>query len=222
MILFLPRNLALLSRVVSRSEHHQFSATTNIRVEAKPNGLYRAEAMDGRRAVIVQGPFDLAEQSYDWLPGDYVSDPGEAFVPREVWDQGFKLPDPQRQGRPIGLATTEGGFLVVGCEGSSFSFPREEPGRWPDVNMVLPRKPVLFSLRFDPNLLMDVLKVAAAIHGDSPWVELLYFGKGLPFALVTSNFQGQALDSLVVPLDSPKEEKKKGSCPPPSPTGEQA
>ena len=54
MLLFIPRSLCALKRVAAKSEHVKFGATTGIRITLAP-GLYRAEATDGRRAMIVQG-----------------------------------------------------------------------------------------------------------------------------------------------------------------------
>jgi hypothetical protein len=53
MLLFIPRSLCALNRVAAKSEHHRFGATQGIRI-AVAAGLYRAEATDGRRAVVVQ------------------------------------------------------------------------------------------------------------------------------------------------------------------------
>src|SRR5687768_1976233 len=53
MLLFIPRSLCALKRVAAKSEHARFGATTGIRITLAP-GLYRAEATDGRRAMIVQ------------------------------------------------------------------------------------------------------------------------------------------------------------------------
>ena len=45
MLLFIPRSLCALKRVVVKSEHARFGATTGIRI-ALTSGLYRAEARD--------------------------------------------------------------------------------------------------------------------------------------------------------------------------------
>ena len=53
MLLFIPRSLCALKRVAAKSEHARFGATQGIRI-ALASGLYRAEATDGRRAMVVQ------------------------------------------------------------------------------------------------------------------------------------------------------------------------
>ena len=46
--------LCALKRVAAKAEHARYGATQGIRITLA-SGLYRAEAIDGRRAVIVQG-----------------------------------------------------------------------------------------------------------------------------------------------------------------------
>jgi hypothetical protein len=54
MLLFIPRSLCALKRVVTKTEHSRFGATQGIRI-AVASGLFRAEACDGHRAIVVQG-----------------------------------------------------------------------------------------------------------------------------------------------------------------------
>jgi hypothetical protein len=54
MLLFIPRSLCALKRVAAKAEHARFGATQGIRIALR-SGLYRAEATDGRRAIVVQG-----------------------------------------------------------------------------------------------------------------------------------------------------------------------
>ena len=54
MPLFIPRSLCALKRVAAKVEHAKFGATQGIRI-ALASGMYRAEATDGRRAMVVQG-----------------------------------------------------------------------------------------------------------------------------------------------------------------------
>ncbi|HYV34649.1 MAG TPA: hypothetical protein VE988_03030 [Gemmataceae bacterium] len=54
MFLFIPRSLCALKRVTAKADHPRFAATQGIRI-ALACGMYRAEATDGRRAVVVQG-----------------------------------------------------------------------------------------------------------------------------------------------------------------------
>ena len=53
MLLFIPRSLCALKRVAAKSKHIRFGATQGIRIAVR-SGLYRAEATDGQRALVVQ------------------------------------------------------------------------------------------------------------------------------------------------------------------------
>ena len=54
MLLFIPRSLCALKRVAAKADHARFGATQGIRI-ALASGVYRAEATDRRRALIVEG-----------------------------------------------------------------------------------------------------------------------------------------------------------------------
>ena len=54
MFLFIPRSLCALDGVAAKADHPRFAATQGIRI-ALACGMYRAEATDGRRAVVAQG-----------------------------------------------------------------------------------------------------------------------------------------------------------------------
>ena len=53
MLLFIPRSLCALKRNTSKSDC-RYAATAGIRI-ATAKSLYRAEATDSRRAIVVQG-----------------------------------------------------------------------------------------------------------------------------------------------------------------------
>src|SRR5262245_51915752 len=74
MLLFIPRSLCALKRVAAKAEHARFGATQGIRIAMKP-GLYRAEATDGHRAIIVQG---MAPKEEPPWPG-FKELPDDAF-----------------------------------------------------------------------------------------------------------------------------------------------
>ena len=78
MLLFIPRSLCALKRVAAKSEDARFGATTGIRI-ALAAGLYRAEATDGHRAMVVQGLVPIEDPPW---PGfkDLPDDACEAIV----------------------------------------------------------------------------------------------------------------------------------------------
>src|SRR5436305_14989319 len=72
MFLFIPRSLCALKRVAAKADHPRFAATQGIRI-AVACGMYRAEATDGRRAVVVQGMVPTEEPpwpAFKELPDD--------------------------------------------------------------------------------------------------------------------------------------------------------
>src|SRR5262245_32752932 len=83
MFLFIPRSLCAVKRIASKSEHALSTATQGIRIPAKA-GMYRAEAADGHRAVVVQRSLPTEEPPW---PG-FKELPDDAFeaiiVPRDL------------------------------------------------------------------------------------------------------------------------------------------
>jgi hypothetical protein len=84
MLLFIPRSLCALKRVAAKEGHARFHAfTQGIRI-ALAAGVYRAEATDGRRTMVVQGL--IPGEDPPW-PGfkDLPDDACEAVImPRDL------------------------------------------------------------------------------------------------------------------------------------------
>jgi hypothetical protein len=82
MLLFIPRSLCALKHVAAKAEHARFGATQGIRIALR-SGLYRAEASDGRRAMVVQGLTAIEDPPW---PGfkDLPDDTCEAVVMPKV------------------------------------------------------------------------------------------------------------------------------------------
>jgi hypothetical protein len=64
---------------------------------------------------------------------------------------------------------------------------------------VIPPHGPLLAVRFNPHLLIELLKLAGALE-PAAGVTLLYFGKGKPVGLSAANEQGQTFDALLMPL----------------------
>src|SRR5262245_41993461 len=113
MLLFLPRSLCALKRVAAKAEHHRYGATQGIRI-ALTAGLYRAEATDGRRAVVVQGVIPTEDPPW---PGfrDLPDDACEAVVLPKDLERASKLGDESAQSRfgVVGMATA-GNAIYLG------------------------------------------------------------------------------------------------------------
>src|SRR5947209_8247731 len=104
MLLFIPRSLCALKRIAAKTEHCRFGATMGIRIALAP-GLFRAEACDGNRAMVVQGL--VPTQDPPW-PGfkELPDDACEAIVLPKDLEKASKLGDwVQERFGMIGLAT---------------------------------------------------------------------------------------------------------------------
>jgi hypothetical protein len=186
--------MAALTTLACRHEHPRFGATLGIRVLDQGNGLYRAEATDGRRAAIIQGPISDAGSPALDDPADGV---GEVLVPAADWKEAFRLKGDHRR---IGLATNDAGGLTFATDSQTLH-TTPLAGRFPDINTVLPKAGPLVAIRVDPVLLAGLLQVAAALTGEEGGgVTLLYYGNDKPLGLSTRNGDGQAFDALLVPL----------------------
>jgi hypothetical protein len=91
MLLFIPRSLCALKRVAAKTEHSRFGATTGIRI-ALASGLFRAEACDGHRAMVVRGL--IPTQDPPW-PGfkEVPDDSCETIVLPKDLERASKLGD---------------------------------------------------------------------------------------------------------------------------------
>jgi hypothetical protein len=148
MLLFIPRSLCALKRVAAKEQHPRFAATQGIRI-ALASGIYRAEATDGRRAMVVQGL--IPGEDPPW-PGfkDLPDDAGETIIlPRDL-ERACKVGEDFLQSRfgLFGIATM-GNDVCLGL-GSELVTCRTVEGRFPNINAIIPKKRPLFTFSFDP------------------------------------------------------------------------
>ena len=159
MLLFIPRSLCALKRVAAKVEHARFGATQGIRI-ALASGVYRAEATDGRRAMVVQGL--IPGEDPPW-PGfkDLPDDACEAVIlPRDL-ERACKVGEDFLQSRfgLFGIATM-GNDVCLGL-GSELVTARTVEGRFPNIDKVIPKKRPLFTFSFDPKTLAETLLAMA-------------------------------------------------------------
>jgi hypothetical protein len=202
MLLFIPRSLCALKRIAAKEGHARFQATQGIRI-ALASGVYRAEATDGRRAMVVQGL--IPDEDPPW-PGfkDLPDDACEAIImPRDL-ERACKVGEDILQSRLMGIATM-GNDVCLGL-GSELVTARTVEGRFPNINQVIPKEKPLFTFSFDPKSLADTLLAMAELLPDTDRrVQLFYYGDGLPIGFCARNIDnGIFIDALVVPLTLPK------------------
>jgi hypothetical protein len=208
MLLFIPRSLCALKRVAAKVEHARYSATQGIRI-ALASGVYRAEATDGRRAMIVQGL--IPGEDPPW-PGfkDLPDDACEAIIlPRDL-ERACKVGEDFLKSRfgLFGIATM-GSDVCLGL-GSELVTARTVEGKFPNINQVIPKKRPLFTFSFDPKTLAETLLAMAELlpEGDRQ-VQLFYYGDGQPIGFCARNIDnGIMIDALVVPIVPPEAKDK--------------
>jgi hypothetical protein len=204
MLLFIPRSLCALKRVAAKSEHARFGPTQGIRI-ALASGLYRAEATDGRRAIVVQGLVPVEDPPW---PG-FKETPDDAFeaiiLPKDL-ERACKVGEDFLQSRfdMVGVATVGNG-VCLGL-GSELVTARTVEGRFPRMDQVIPKKRPLFTFRVDPKILAEtLLAMADLLPGEDRAVQFFYYGDGQPVGFCARNAQtGMMIDALVVPIPIPK------------------
>ncbi|MCI0456916.1 MAG: hypothetical protein L0Z62_08055 [Gemmataceae bacterium] len=204
MIVHLHPNLKLLADIAA-DEHARVGATTAIRVLEEPSGLYRCEATDGKALVIVRGPFDPDDAIVGPLGDEAHVECGAALIHAKDWKEAFNFLVVKHKGRPpmgITLATMRGGARFVSLAGLRPA--PEVEGRFPDVNRVLPKHPPQVSVGVDPDLVIRVLRAAAALRADGELAVVLHFWPdphgGKLGVTLRNGSTGQALDAVFVPL----------------------
>jgi DNA polymerase III sliding clamp (beta) subunit (PCNA family) len=139
--------------------------TTGIRITLS-SGLYRAEATDGRRAVVVQGLVPIEDPPW---PGfkEVPDDACEAIVLPKDLERACKVGDQFVQSRfdMVGMATVGDGVLCL-CLGTDLVTARTVEGRFPQIDNVMPRKRPMFTFRIDPKLTAETL-LTMAVFGDN-------------------------------------------------------
>src|SRR5262245_21517316 len=231
MLLFIPRSLCALKRVAAKAEHARFGATQGIRIAMKL-GLYRAEATDGHRAIIVQG---LAPKEEPPWPGfkELPNDAFEAIILPKDLERACKVGEDflQSRFRMVGIATVGNG-VCLGL-GSELVTAQNVEGRFPQMDKIIPKKRPLFTFRVDPKILAETLLAMADLLPDTDrGVQFFYYGGCLPLGFCARNPEtGMMIDALVVPLvpcsrnpkDKPVEDKDgkdaqpNEAAPPPEP-----
>lgn len=208
MLLFIPRSLCALKRVAAKTDQARFGATQGIRI-AVVSGLYRAEATDGRRAIVVQGMVPNEEPPWPGLK-DLPDDAFEAIILPKDLERACKVGEAFLQTRfgVFGMATM-GNDVCLGL-GSELVTARTVEGKFPNIANVIPKKRPMFTFRVDPKILAETLLAIADLLPDgAQGVQCFYYGDGLPLAFCAQNPEnGIMIDALVVPLTTPKPDAK--------------
>lgn len=200
-MMYLPRNLAALAKCASKGDGCYSMQGIHL---VDLHGGYRAEATDGKKAVIVrqENPVPAQEEQYAQQLAGADNGATEGLIETAAWTDLLKM-------KPITLGRQE---LPVAVVLDKFNFTAATPeatrsgqlvdGRFPTIDNVIPRKPALLSLCVDPRILTDLLSVPIALGCEAVTL-LIYPGSGTQPELLGCmghNEQGQFFDGLLVPL----------------------
>lgn len=213
MLLFIPRSLVALKRLAGASQ--RYSATSGLRLSLNYN-LWRAEVTDGRRLLVVQG-----EQEIHPWPGleVEVDERTQVVIPFDDLEKAVKLAKDRssRQGtqKIIGVATTAASDCVYLGIGPDYLKTWPVEGRFPDTQAVLTEvaENPLFTVKLDPRLMGEIMKVMADLQDEAPRVQVFFCGEDKPLVLMAKTGEFIA-EGLIVPLlpDKIEDSKQKKWC----------
>ena len=186
---------------------HQRYAMNAVHVVATETG-YRIEATDGKIAAIVTGPSaDAEEHPVATQLEDAPADQAQALIPIEAWTKAFKALPRKTRFKPIlnklvaALGKDSTTLASTDLENVSKLQPRNQEGRWPNIQEVIPRKAVKVRFDLPVSCLVRMLKIAADVGGaDQDRVTFEVQDPSIPIVLRASNSEGQEMTGLIMPL----------------------
>lgn len=200
-MLFLPRSAAAVAALAAGQDTRY--AVSCVRLREMADSWWRLDATDGRALAIVRGPSEPSEKEKEAAgalpePDSHLL---EVLLPGGDFAGLFKaLPRPQRGGKPGRLGLLLGRPEVVALAGPSVVRLAPGDGRFPDTDAVLPGAPAPASICVNPNLLIALLRAAAAVAGDGQRVELLLWRPHQPMGVTSRGENGLTFDGILMPL----------------------
>ncbi len=208
-MLFLPKSVAALCDLAGKGESRWSMTGINLKVE--PHGGFRAEATDGRRAGVCQeGPYTpTAAEEKNLLGSYYVTkqlldatpdEKAEGLIPATALKDAFRALKKENR---VGVLLLPDECVL--CSGNVVSRTPYVDGRFPDINGVIPEKPII-SVNVNPVYLMELCKLASDIlkkETDSPNVTVCFYKNASgPFGITLKSEAGIFADLLLMPLSS--------------------
>jgi hypothetical protein len=140
---------------------------------------YRAEATDGRQAVIITGPRDAAvEEALQQraVPGA-LGDKTEALVPVEEWRRAFQgaakssralREHPEWARVAVSMDADETTLSTTNEQGGTLVRAVNIRGPFPKIDVVVPHGPPTAQITVNPQYLAELLRLAARVAGEQP------------------------------------------------------
>lgn len=221
MLIAIPRNLAALGRLAAKDMNGKFAAMTGVKLRDQGDGLYRAEATDGRVLGIISGPFAEITADSEPPPFNSPSTGASMIVQAAEFTKAITRIKPMRYSKPpidenhvAFVGDPESHRAAVFGHGQSTVLPELE-GKFPDTDVVLPRRAPMLRFKVDPKHMIHLLEAASAVNGAQ--VEILYYSRTTPLGVIACDFDnGQCFDGLIVPLQPAEEVQPKRQDPPPA------
>jgi hypothetical protein len=204
-VLRLPHNLAGLARLAARDAGKY--GMQAVKVIEHPDG-YEVQATDGKRLGVVKGPgkVNVEEGENDGPDVDRAADDATphgapfALVPAKEFAEIVRDAKKLRAGSLV---------LVLGTDVTSFVTPdssqrvHNQEGRFPDFDVVLPKKKAQVAFTANATLMADLLQVAATFtRGQEGSVTFYYWKPDVPIALLARNELGQEFLGLLMPMST--------------------
>jgi DNA polymerase III sliding clamp (beta) subunit (PCNA family) len=198
--LLLPANLGELARATAKP-HRGRPAMSGVYLEVCEDE-YEAVATDGRQLAMVRGRATADPLSFPACEALAELPPSRdsAVIPRDQWQEAFR-------GAPKGgeVAVHLGQSAAVLCtsdgdEEQARRAPNVE-GKFPDYRSVLPTKEPVVRIRFDPDLLLNLVKIARSFSAgpDKGGVTLEVWAADKPITLKCGT-EEQQFTGLLMPL----------------------
>ncbi len=206
----LPSNVACIASIC-RKEDNKF-ALTGVHVKVAPDhASYMIEATDTRMLARVEG---LAEDFGSFPAPDLVRSAAngktEALIPGTTWSKAFTKKrsrhNPILEQTALVIGENESTFAHTDLSTSSVQPVRNQEGRFPPTDTILPTANPTFSCAVDADLLMKLLKVAAQFaDGDHSRVTLeFHLAEGQTVVtkavMLKAQNQTQKFTGLLMPL----------------------
>jgi DNA polymerase III sliding clamp (beta) subunit (PCNA family) len=202
MPLHLPAALGPL--VGSAADDQGRYSMNGVEIREQGNNTFCCTVTDGRQLVIARGPCPKRGM----LSG--MSD-ARVVVPSDAWQELFRKapkgltvwrPGLPALAEPVSIELLLNGKLrFTASAGRTFECDAVD-GRFPDWSQIVPKTRPRFSIKVNPDFLIEVLRTVSRMLGDdNRQVTLCFWSDSAPMAVVAKDRdRGICLDALLMPL----------------------
>lgn len=216
-MLFLPRSLCALVEAASKDQT-RFSMNS-IKLTERPDGGFRAEATDGRKAIIVQEGYyepnvhDLRREDIacDAAESEQIS---EGLIPADEFVKAFKMlpkKGTHHNDQNARLVVRMEKNQVIFVAGDTVSKSRYMEGRFPSIDGVLPKGNPFAVVQLLPEHTIDLMKAIKTLAPEKP-LTLCFYPEAQNDGLIETciggsviSAEGLVIDTLLMPVGGMRE-----------------